>query len=321
MKRALAASTPDIGFYGEEGGGADAAHRARVGRRPARRHDQLRHRLAAVRRDARAARGRRAGAGRDRPAVPGRARGLDRRRGGRRRRASTRRSSRMGDAFHRGGAADGRLPGAGQRGAPPRAALPLRRRGLGAVDVARGRPDPGHVARAQQPVRRRRRPRDRARGGRGRDRLRGRAADAGLDRRDGRRAGHPRRAGGDGGRPRGDVMDRRPAAAGGWQFSFLRSKQHCGTLCDVLALDAAVRARYFGGSSDARAAPRSTQSRERGVVGAPRARRSRSPSSAWRPGGRTRARAARASASSISSGGDPHDHVVVRASRRRPCCR
>ena len=31
-------------------------------------------------------------------------------------------------------------------------------------------------------------PRDRARRGRGRDRLRGRAADAGLDRRDGRRA-------------------------------------------------------------------------------------------------------------------------------------
>ena len=46
------------------------AHRPRVGRGPARRHDQLRHRLAAVRRDGRAAGGRRARAGRDRPSLP-----------------------------------------------------------------------------------------------------------------------------------------------------------------------------------------------------------------------------------------------------------
>ena len=82
----------------------------------------------------------------------------------------------LGDAFHRGGAADGRLPRARQRDPPPRAALALRRVGRGAVDLARGRADPGHGALAQQPVRRRRRPRDRARGRRGGQRLRGRAA-------------------------------------------------------------------------------------------------------------------------------------------------
>ena len=154
IKRSLAASTPEIGFYGEEGGGAELRPRPGVGRRPAGRHDQLRDRLAAVRRDARAARGRRARPGRDRPAVPRRARGQ--RRGGRRRRA------RRGDRRHGRRVpprrpADGRVPGLGSE-VHRRA---LRFRCVGAASVLwtwlAGGADPGHVPRAQQPVRRGRR--------------------------------------------------------------------------------------------------------------------------------------------------------------------
>ena len=111
-----------------------SAPRPRVGRRPARRHDQLRHRLAAVRRDARAARGRRARAGRDRPAVPGHAR--RQRRGRRRRRASTRRSSAWATRSTGRRRAHGRVPALGHATSTARAALPLRRRRLGAVDLA-----------------------------------------------------------------------------------------------------------------------------------------------------------------------------------------
>ena len=192
LKRSLAASTPEIGFYGEEGGGAALRPRARVGRRPARRHDQLRDRLAAVRRDGRPARGRRAGAGRDRPAVPGRAGGLSG--AGRRRRvASTRGSS---PSATRSTAA-GRAWTRSWTSAAEIHRRALRFRCVGAASVlwtwlaggqiqgmflAHNNPYDvvaGHaIARAV---------------GRGRHRLRGRAADAGLDRRDGRRAGHPRR--------------------------------------------------------------------------------------------------------------------------------
>ena len=58
----------------------------------------------------------------------------------------------MGDAFHRGGARlDAYLELTAER-APAGAALPLRRRGVGALDLARQRPDPGHAAGPQQPV-------------------------------------------------------------------------------------------------------------------------------------------------------------------------
>ena len=137
------------------------APRPRVGRRPARRHDQLRHRLPAVRRDARAARGRRARAGRDRPAVPRHPRGQRRRDRRRRLRRGHRRHGRRVPPGRR--RAPRRVPAHDHGRAPARDALPLRGRRVGALDVAGDRRHPGHGARAQQPVRRRRRPRDRAR--------------------------------------------------------------------------------------------------------------------------------------------------------------
>ena len=70
----LAASTPDIGFYGEEGGGGLRLGQG-LGWGYHRRHYQLCDRVAAVRSDGRPARGRRADTGRDRPAVP--RRGVD----------------------------------------------------------------------------------------------------------------------------------------------------------------------------------------------------------------------------------------------------
>jgi myo-inositol-1(or 4)-monophosphatase len=52
----------------------------------------------------------------------------------------------MGDAFHRGGARAGRVPRTDYACASTGAALPLRGRGVGALGVARHRPDPRHAA-------------------------------------------------------------------------------------------------------------------------------------------------------------------------------
>ena len=100
----------------------------------------------------------------------------------------------MGDAFHRGGTALGRLPRTDHDPAPAGAPLPLRRRSVGALGLARQRPDPGHAAGTQQPVRRRRRPCDRARCGSDLHRLRGRPADPRIERSDGGGPRHSARA-------------------------------------------------------------------------------------------------------------------------------
>ena len=99
----------------------------------------------------------------------------------------------MGDAFHRGGArmeAYLELTATMHR----RAALPVCWRCVGAMGVARKRPDPGHALGPQQPVRRRRRACDRPRGGSDLHRLRRRSADSGVEGSHGGRPWHPARA-------------------------------------------------------------------------------------------------------------------------------
>ena len=65
LQRSLAASTPDVGFYGEEGGGAPLDSGKVWVADPLDGTDQLRDRVTAMRSDARPARGRRADTGRD----------------------------------------------------------------------------------------------------------------------------------------------------------------------------------------------------------------------------------------------------------------
>ena len=206
MQRSLAASTPEIGFYGEEGGGAALDSGKVWVADPLDGTDQLRDRLAAVRSDARPARGRRADAGRDRSAVPRRTGRLG---CGGRRRLARGRDHRDGRRLPPGRRPAGRVPRTDDERAPAGAALPLRRRGVGALGLARQRPDPGHAAGPQQPVRRRRRARDRPRGGSDVHRLRGRPADPGVERSHGGGARHPARARQPRGRSRGGGGARR----------------------------------------------------------------------------------------------------------------
>ena len=114
----------------------------------------------------------------------------------------------MGDAFHRGGARMDAYPRTDHERAPKSDALPLCRRRLGALDLACQRPDPGHGACPQQPVRRRRRTRDRPRGGSDMYRLCGRAAHSGFAGSHGGRARHTQRARQPRGRPGGSSAQR-----------------------------------------------------------------------------------------------------------------
>ena len=281
MKRALAASTPDIGFYGEEGGGAALDTRPRVGRRPAGRDDQLRDRLAAVRGDARAARGRRARAGRDRPAVPGRARGPAARWPTWTR--STRGSSRVGDAFHRGGPRMDAFLELAVGDPPARAALPLRRRGRRCC----GRGSPAARSRAccsRTTTRTTSSPATRSRARRARWSPTTRARRSRSPRRGAMAAvpGHPRRARRAGGRPRRG---------------------------------------YLGGSADARVGAAVDPVREHGVVGSPSGSTSTKPFIGLAPGRPNSLHVRLADRVLDLFGRQPHDQAGRRASRRRPCCR